>query len=194
LELCKYIWMWDTRQLFLFSIYRPQPTACLALMTAQSRFSQLVRRCSPTEKEAKNPTPSRLETRRPPKQAKERDPSPHRAAAAPANPTAARPPTHLPSTPTLAHRSPTATLLFSATAGKRKETGRASPAPRHRHGAYSPARVRSVRGVVLKPSSSQARTAFDFSHPALRAPMLRLHLTCSSLAPGPLVSSGLAAR
>lgn len=76
------------------------------------------------------------------------------------------PPTHLPSTPTLAHRSPTATLLFSATAGKRKETGRASPAPRHRHGAYSPARVRSVRGVVLKPSSSQARTAFDFSHPA----------------------------
>jgi hypothetical protein len=101
------------------------------------------------------------------------------------------PPTHLPSTPTLAHRSPTATLLFSATAGKRKETGRASPAPRHRHGAYSPARVRSVRGVVLKPSSSQARTAFDFSHPAPRAPMLRLHLTCSSLAPGPLVSSGL---
>lgn len=81
-------------QLFLFSIYRPQPTACLALMTAQSRFSQFVRRCSPTEKEVKNPTPSRLETRRPPKQAKQRDPSPHRAAAAPANPTAAHPPTY----------------------------------------------------------------------------------------------------
>lgn len=136
----------------------------------------------------------RAAPRRPPKQAWQTSeiPSPPHPIPRPRprpRPTQRLAPSHLPSRPpTLAHRSPTATLLFSSPPRQGKGTDRRYASTRRRRLFARSRSVRSARGVDLK---QPPHTAFDFLCSAFTR-LVRRSLQARLASPGLCCSCSLA--